>query len=415
MDESAIREALGDEAGTGILLDGWAASQSALPPGRPFFLEPRFVASAAEDSGLSPEFAQALASAARRLDGNPATRALSWHVYYRLFRAPECQDSQLQRWPEPIAMLGEDTGLLYALALYGGLPAMHALYGTRGVPLQVARDTLHDVQRWADHYRRHSGAWGISPLSLPWLRLHLRGDLYALGRLQFQPGTWNSPVRAFRHRASGRVLTVSEDGVRYRPDGRPVWEDDAACPEDSWAARFSVGAVCIVAHRILPEGRIVREEIRLPRAEWAPVLKSGDPVLHLHIPHGKRLDPAACRQSLEEALAFFPSHFPDRPFVAFACESWLLDAQLEALLPASSNIVRFLRQLYLVPSTGNPESALEWVFDGMLANLAHAPRDTTLRRAVLDHLAAGGTLRGAGGFVLPEDVPGWGADVYRRG
>ena len=27
------------------------------------------------------------------------------------------------------------------------------------------------------------------------------------------------------------------------------------------------------------------------------------------------------------AMEFFPRHFPDRPFVAFCCESWLLDSQ----------------------------------------------------------------------------------------
>ena len=116
---------------------------------------------------------------------------------------------------------------------------------------------------------------------------------------------------------------------------------------------------------------------------------------------------AASQISLPQEALFFL----EPGFVAFACDSWLLDAQLEGLLPPLSNIVRFLRRLYLVPSQGNPESALEWVFDGMPADPARAPRDT-LRRMVVDHPAGVGELYGAAGFLLPE-VGGEGI-VYDR-
>ncbi|HXT34515.1 MAG TPA: hypothetical protein VN837_02965, partial [Chloroflexota bacterium] len=111
---------------------------------------------------------------------------------------------------------------------------------------------------------------------------------------------------------------------------------------------------------------------------------------------------------------FFSTHFPDRPLVAFACKSWLLDPLLDGLLPPGANLVRFQRQMYLVPLPGNQEDALEWVFDGKQANLAVAPRDTSLRRAVLIHIEKGGQLRGGGCFLFPEDLPAWGTAMYRR-
>jgi hypothetical protein len=414
MDEQTLRAALGAGSGSTDLLAGWSASQADLPAGLPFFLEPNYVVAAAQEAALDSDLAAALATAAWRVAANPAARALTWHIYRRLFHVPSFDGAAAQRWPFPSALLGDDASLIYALALFGGLPALRALDRAHAVPDQVRRETLHDIQRWANYYRRHHGAWGLGPAQLSWLRLHLRGELYSLGRLQFQPGAWALPARAFRHRMSGAVTALSEDGVRYRADGRRDGTGGVHDPVRGWTARLQFNTEVVVGHHITPDGSVERVESRLATADWAQALAPGDPVLHLHIPRGDPLDLDACRRSLEAALRFFPTHFPEQPFVAFACESWLLDDQLSQLLPASSNLARFQRQLYLVPVIGDNAETLGWVFDGVPTDLAQAPRDTSLRRAVLDHLLSGGHFRGGGCFLLPEDLPAWGTDIYRR-
>src|SRR5262249_15556855 len=117
--------------------------------------------------------------------------------------------------------------------------------------------------------------------------------------------------------------------------------------------------------------------------------------------------------SLEEASRFFAACLPAHQFVAFSCGSWLLDAQLDGLLPPSTNLVRFLRQLYLLPVAWDSRSTLKAIFGTVPPDLRQAPRDTSLRRAVLDHLLEGGQLRGGSGFLLREDLPRWGTDTYR--
>ena len=58
------------------------------------------------------------------------------------------------------------------------------------------------------------------------------------------------------------------------------------------------------------------------------------------------MDFEACGESMRTALAFFPRHFPERlPAVAFVCSTWFFDAQYQQILPATSNIVRFQREL----------------------------------------------------------------------
>jgi len=378
-----------------------------------FFLAPSYVEAAAREALLTPELMAALETAARRIDANPTRRALAWHVYRCLFHAPAFDAAAVTRWPLPRALLGDDAGLVYLLVLLGGLPEMRVLYRARGMPDHVARDTLHDVQRWADHYRRHHGVWGIAPAHLPWLRLHLRGELYALGRLQFQPGPWTLPARAFRHHVSGEVTALSAGGVRYRADGQRDGAGGVRDPCGAWTASLELGVEGITGHRIVPAGRAERAKTRLAAAEWAQVLAPGDAVLHLHIPRGEPLELDACRRSLEEASRFFPAHLPEAPFVAFACASWLLDAQLADLLPPASNLVRFQRQFYLVPAADDGTATLGYVFDGVPASLARAPRDTALRRVLLDHLRQGGHLRVTGGFLPRDDLPSWGSDRYQ--
>src|SRR5438105_6626075 len=414
MIEETLQVALGGGEGAALLREGWATSQASLPAmGHLFFLEPSFVAAAGEQAGLAPALREALAAAARQIEAQPAARALAWHVYHRLRYDPVAEDWSGRRWPLPTPLLGDHAGLLYALALLGGLPELRALYQAHGVPEPVARATLSDVQRCAERFRRHHGTWGVAPRHLSWLRLHLSGGIFELGRLQFQPGVWWMPARAFRHRTRGAVVALSEDGVRYRADGQRDGAGGVHDPQGAWTARLDLGGEWVVGHRIRPTGQADTEETRLSRAEWVEVLSPGAPVLHLHIPVGRPLELEACRRSLEEALRFFPACFPEVPFVAFSCTSWLLDAQLEKLLPPSSNLVRFLRQMYLLPMVGDGREAFNYVFDGVPADLRKAPRDSALRRALLDHVLGGGHLRGGNCFLLPEDLPRWGSNIYR--
>ncbi len=119
----------------------------------------------------------------------------------------------------------------------------------------------------------------------------------------------------------------------------------------------------------------------LSHHEWEPALTPGDPILEVHIPAGGDMTVERCRASMRQALEFFPRYFPDKPFVGFACGSWILNPELDRIYRPDSNMVLWQRDV----------------------DPATAPRDTNLRRALLDHLDAGGRLLGGGMFLLLED------------
>jgi hypothetical protein len=135
-------------------------------------------------------------------------------------------------------------------------------------------------------------------------------------------------------------------------------------------------------------GRLQFNISRVPHGDAA-----GTPCLGTHIPETGPMTPADCDASFAAAPGFFASHFGTRYKVA-TCTSWLLDDQLADYLPARSNILHFQRRFRLVDdgfadSLDGDANVLEFVFRRIGPDLDLLPRDTTLQRAVVDHLRAG--------------------------
>ena len=93
----------------------------------------------------------------------------------------------------------------------------------------------------------------------------------------------------------------------------------------------------------------------------------------------------------------------------------LRESQLQELLPPTSNLVRFQKEVYLLPYLTDDLSLFHAIFGGVPEDSTKAPRETTLQRALLDRLDAGEHLHASAGacFLLPEDFD-WGGQVYLR-
>jgi hypothetical protein len=389
----------------------WAASQVARPSGPLWFLEPYYIRQASDEAELPADALDPLLAAAQRSAEHPAALALAWYCYYCLYRARHT--AAWRRWPPLEGLLGRDADLFRLLVVLSNLPAMHALYRERAVPQAVIGDTLADIARWMRVHHETFGHWGVDASRANWLSHHLAGEVYHLGRLQYIVAPFEMPARFYRHQTAGTVLALSEDGVRYHADGRPVGTGGIKVPAGTWIAQCTDDGQEVRGYPILPAGTVVQREVRLSRQEWQPILKPGDPILDIHIPRGGPLDLDRCIDSLQEALAFFPRHFPDSPFVAFSCWSWILDPQLQAMLLDTSNLVRFQREFYVLPVPSEEDENLDFLFGLAPFNLQSAPRDTALRRAVLDHLLTGRHLYDGGGVLFPQDLQR-GRQIYLR-
>lgn len=312
--------------------------------------------------------------------------------------------------PAPESYFGDDAGLLYLLIALDAVRQLRIVQQSYGIPEAIIRASSHAPSSTSRRYAlwRHDQP-GLEGWILSWFSLVATGSLYRLGRMEYLLKPCTDNVRVYRHRATGRVQALAEAGVSFTAKGF-IYKSD---PNPAWTSALQVDAHSVTGTPISPLGYARRDPVPLALAEWELLLANGDTVIDMHIPNWAPLTLDLLRDSLEQALAFFPRYFPDQPFKAFRCASWIFNTQLADWLPPHSNLLAFQRQGYLYPLVSSGKDGLYFVFGSREIDLTTAPRDTQLRRAIVDHLAAGGRLRGGGFLLLPEEVGRFGQQPYR--
>ena len=381
----------------------WAETMRDVAGAPPFFAD-AFVLECCTTLGIKADVADALRAAAAACDRNDDIRLLGWHWHRRLGDA-----AAHPHFPRMVNHKEEWAKLFFALIFLSRTHAILNFHRSRRIVHAISVDTLSDLELWIRECRRLSGEWGLHRPE--WLLNHFTGKIYKLGRLQFESHESHSDVIAYRHNASRKVLLFAASG-EFRADGQYATADGGREPA-AFSAEFSDDGARLRGHPISPRGFVEREPVELKAAEWTRIFGRGDPVLGIHIAATGPMDHAACGLSMDLAVPFYTTHFPDRPFKALSCGSWLLDPQFEKYLPAEANIVRFLSEFYLHPhSHANDEQTYERVFDNHKMDVNVAPQRSSLQRAIVDHVKAGGRWRSGSALYFPEDL-NWGGQVYR--
>lgn len=135
--------------------------------------------------------------------------------------------------------------------------------------------------------------------------------------------------------------------------------------------------------------------------------KTGDPTLSIHIPDFMgSMSPEACDDSFAQAKDFFPRYFPDEAVHTAVCNSWLLDTQLRDYLSPQSNTIAFQRRFrHIRQAEWANDGPLRFVFGPVDWPLDDYPQETSIQRAVVNHLKAGGSWHGGMGWMeFPPEV-----------
>jgi hypothetical protein len=357
---------------------------------------------------LCDEALDAFRRTCRLIRERPALVRLCWHLHCRLFRQGGDSRELIRHWPVLSATMGRDAGMLAVVVVVSGMPFAEAIYSYRNIPRQTMIDTFADLSLWMRSYREAHGEWGLDQLN--WLLHHVKGELFRLGRLQFMLRPLRAKARVYSHKVESRTIALCEADTQVRGDGLINGTNGIVDDETGWRTELREEDGQVTGYPIDPRGFIRREPVALSMQDWRVVLERGETVLDIHIPEDGKMDFDRCGESIALAQTFYAVHFKEYTIRAFTCSSWLMDPQLRLLLPKESNIVRFQREFYLMPVLSNDTSALSRVFGRYPVDLDSAPRDTTLKRAILEWMEAGGRMRNASGFILISDLD-WGRQV----
>ncbi len=134
------------------------------------------------------------------------------------------------------------------------------------------------------------------------------------------------------------------------------------------------------------------------------VFRPGDLFLNMHIPSsGVPLTDEVRFDSYRKAWQAYRRYFPDGK-VLIGTTTWLLYPAHRQFLPENSNILRFMDDFELVSFEIKDRFYYDWrIFGGDAGKPCdELPRDTSLRRAYADWIAAGGRAGAAFGLMMVD-------------
>lgn len=295
----------------------------------------------------------------------------------------------------------EQAGMFAAVMIVSTIPHVQQRYTGMGIPLSILMDTFSDIHVWMKVYHSKQGRWGLGELG--WILNHVECRIFKIGRLQYMyKPHWGMKAWVYRNKRDGSLQKLANviGANRSAGSARPAGSADANgtfCSTES-----SIDAE-IAGNPISGTGETMPHVVRLRSEDWELVLSEKTPVLDVHIQEGGKLSPDICKESMDEAVRFFHTYFPEKEFAAFVCSSWLLGPSMLQVLPAESNVVQFQKLFELVHSFVDDEEIFRRVFGEKPADLQSAPRTSSLQRAVLDYAINGNHFDQGVGFIYRGD------------
>ncbi len=408
-----IRETLaelGEDRVPESLSEDWATSMNEMPSDLACLLDPKVIAESRAFAGLPASMDALLGETLAAIQESPALKRLFWHTYrcaYLGSHFPSFED-----WPALENALGGKRRLFYLIVALDSIPLTRTRHRKLHVSKKITLDTCRDIALKCESCAiLEPNLPGLQPHELNWLRRHVNGEVFTLGRFQYGRYPYRGGAEVFRNDTDDQVLALAPPDQRYDAHGFQLSDGEPLSP-GGWISRLTVGEGDIRGHPISPRGFVLPTEITLPAGLWRRILSTGDPVLEIHIPAGGEMTPDKCLASLKQADRFYRKIFSGRLFRAFVCYGWCLGPRMNDILHPSSNIIRFRRQGYLFPVCDSSNGSLRFIFGTDTPATQPVPRDTRLRRNIIEYLEQGGNLTNGAMFLLPEDLPRYGNEPY---
>lgn len=272
----------------------------------------------------------------------------------------------------------------------------------RGVPEDVIADTLREYDSSVQNMALRTGKPVFDASRLSWLCHIVHNRLIHINRFKYDlPGKFLQGVRVYRHREG--QLAVLADNVHVHRTGRVLGSVGHTDTAGSFLAQVCETPDAYIGHPVAENGLVQPQPVTLPKTAWELCLCGEDDVLRIHIPREGPFDKPTIADSYARAREVFAACFPDRPYKAFFCSSWLMSQDLHDILKPTSNILAFQNDFRKTPFLSTGTLVFSFAFSMGAAipeNLQALPENTSLQRAVKERYCQGGYVHEGAGFFF---------------
>ena len=394
----------------------WAESEASFPEKGLFFLEEKNWRRAFDYCDVPDELEGQVSRLVEKVQGDEKLQHLLWNIYWRQKGPAASAKKGVNNWPQPVT-LGDEKRLFYLLPAFAIADAVIQQHRERSIPEQITRDTLRKVGEQMTYLcKRDFGYVGLTSGHICWLCYYRDEPYVRLGRFEYWVrNSFYYKCHIYRNDRTKETVSFPMDGTRFTFQGETLENNP---PENMpfWTSRLRDDGRIVCGTPFSPRGYAVNREVELDLREWRHIYTPDkDYYAQMHIPQGGKMTPQACRDSLAQVTPFFKKYYGIDIEVVHTT-SWIFGSQLWQCLPEDSNLVDFQRNIYCLPMGYDQINVgIYFIFPSNEAFDPHtAPRDNSLRRAVLDYLASGGHWKGGAMFFVTEDIGEYGSAIYRR-
>ena len=360
-------------------------------------LSDEFILQALEKSGVLTAYQEVILLAAAQVRENPALVLLICLLEQWVKDGGNVNDPAYEA-PEGVG-IGYD--LLHLFPAIPAMPDSVEHMRKRGVPEDVITATMGEYDFCMDLYSGLLGRPGFNRGRLAWISRLVNNKLIRIGRFKYDlPGNYIRGVRVFRNQAGD--MRILADGLQVHAGGGILGSVGLEDPEGSFLAELCWTEAAVTGYPI-SDGRVCREQITLQLTQWHEVLSEEDAVLRIHIPRDGSFDTQVIEEAYAQAREIFAKCYPDYPYKAFFCHSWLMSLDLREVLKPTSNILAFQKKFTPIPCKSAGNTVFSFVFGKgavIPEDLQALPENTSLQRAVKARYLQGGYIREGEGFFF---------------
>lgn len=327
---------------------------------------------------LLTEYRSLILEAAAQVKANPALTEFVCLLAAKLLSGAEVDLAQFQTPTEE----GLAYDFLYLFPAIPTMPRTAEHMHRRHVPEDVIEATLKEYDFCVRMREISQGRPMFDQGRLSWMLRVISCKLIRIGRFKYDlPAKRIENVQVYRNHQG--ELMVLADGMQVHKCGGILGSLGLEDPNGSFQASITETDNTVTGHPIC-DGAVSRQQITLSKSDWELCLSKDDPVIAVHIPPWEPFRPDDMEASYRRARKIFKECYPDYPYKAFWCRSWLMSRDLHKILNPGSNILNFQKPYTHYPCESPGLGTFYNVFPkhGRPEDLSTLPEETSLQKSV---------------------------------